>query len=78
MKTVRVKAAALADKALVGKARVPKEGTMRRFITEHDIVEVQLTQYYLRKINAGDLEIVSEEKKKEKASKKKGDEQWPI
>ncbi len=54
-RTVRVKAAPLADPALAGKARVVKEGTTQRYITEGDPVEVHLTPYYARKLLSGEL-----------------------
>lgn len=52
---VLVKAAPLADPALKGKARVPKEGTVNRWITELEPVEVELTPYYVRRLRTGDL-----------------------
>jgi len=45
---------------LAGKRRVPKEHTMRRFITEHEAVQVELTAYYLRKLASGELLRVPE------------------
>lgn len=55
MATIRVKAAPLADPALAGKRRVPKEGTTQRYITEAEPIEVELTPYYQRKLRSGEL-----------------------
>jgi hypothetical protein len=51
-----VKAAPLQDPALEGLARVVREGTIRRYITEDPAgVLVPLTGYYARKLAAGEL-----------------------
>ena len=54
-KTLAVVAAPLSDPALKGKARVVKEGTTNRYITEDTPVTIALSPYYLRKLNAGEL-----------------------
>lgn len=50
-----VKAAPLADPALKGKARVAKEGTTNRWIDEQTAVDVELSEYYARKLASGEL-----------------------
>ena len=52
---VWVKAGPMEDPALAGLRRVTKEGTANRFITEQEAVEVELTGYYMRRINRGEL-----------------------
>jgi len=60
-KQIMVKAAPLADPALAGLARVIREGTLRRYITEDPKgVLVPLTGYYARKLSSGELVKVSE------------------
>ena len=73
-KKVLVRAAPINDDGLSGMARVPKENTVRRYITEDCPVLVDLTPYYLRKIALGDLVVCKEEKK----TKKEGAKKWPI
>ena len=41
--------------------KVPLEGNPRRYITSEGVSEVADTAYYLRQIDAGDLEIVTED-----------------
>lgn len=54
-KTILVKAAPLPDPGLAGKARVVKEHTTKRYIFEHEAVEVPDTPYYRKKIRKGEL-----------------------
>ena len=57
---LKVKVASVADAALLGKARVAKEGTTRRFHLESEgEFEVPRTAYYLRKITRGELVLAS-------------------
>lgn len=59
MKRARVKAAPLPDPGLAGRALVPREGTLRRYITEAaDGTEITLTPYYQRLIARGVLLMV--------------------
>jgi hypothetical protein len=51
---ILVKAAPLADPALAGKARVVKEGTTKRYITERPEL-VEHTPYIERKLLSGAL-----------------------
>lgn len=73
MKTILVKAAPLADPALAGKARVVREGTTRRYITEDKAMEVNETPYYLRKINRGELVRVEPKRPQAKIAPKKAE-----
>ena len=56
MLQILVRAAPLADPALAGQARVIREGTRNRYITEDpNGVAVPLTAYYQRKLSTGEL-----------------------
>ena len=60
-KQIMVKAAPLADPALAGAARVIREGTLRRYITEDSKgVLVTLSGYYARKLASGELVKVAD------------------
>lgn len=50
-----VKAPPIADPVLAGKNKCCKEGTLRRWITEHKPQEVPENVYYMRKLYLGDL-----------------------
>lgn len=70
-KTMWVKAATLADPGLKGKNRCLREGSRKRYITEHEAVEVPASPYYLRKVRLGDLEQVAKPSPKTKPAKSK-------
>ncbi|MCK3654912.1 hypothetical protein A4G19_03750 [Pasteurellaceae bacterium Macca] len=46
--------------------RVPKEGMAHEYITAHEVVEVENTLYYQRRVADGDLVIVEQAVKKQR------------
>lgn len=57
-------------KAVTG-CRVPKEAHPREYISDTDAVEVACTAYYLRRIEDGDLVVVSDTDTTAKSTKVK-------
>lgn len=57
-------------KAVTG-CRVPKEASPREYIGDTDAVEVPCTAYYLRRIEDGDLVVVSDTETTAKSTKVK-------
>ena len=57
-------------KAVAG-CRVPKEAHPREYISDTDAVEVPCTAYYLRRIEDGDLVVVSDTETTAKSTKVK-------
>lgn len=58
---LKVYVASLSDPALLGKARVAREGSTTRFHTEADgVFEVPRTAHYLRRIQRGELVLAAQ------------------